>query len=325
LLKFNNNMGLNPYGYETEDFANEGTFVEDYKDDYKPSSGKIQLAKAFFGYTLYNDNGQNVELNLGRQRLYDLFDSRVMFANRFDGLAFKYTSIFDGIGSAHATWGSYLVDDRSNHYGHAFEVGLADIVNSGAFFKFSFNKLSKENVVGVKSYLKDLAKHNVSQLLVGWVLPQEVTWGYTTKLYAAYLTNHKAKKEARLQNHRHNHAWYAGFSMGSIKKPGDFTFDANWQYVEGNAISEAFVRSGITRGNVPRIPFTLSANQGYVNYHGPSLIFAYQATSDITLQVKAESSREAHNYPRDTTAGTTAMPNSRNKWSNLEFEALYSF
>ena len=55
----------------------------------------LSLRKAYWGYNICADGTSRFDIETGRRRLYDVFDSRIQFNAQFDGILLRYASQFD--------------------------------------------------------------------------------------------------------------------------------------------------------------------------------------------------------------------------------------
>lgn len=349
LLRFKNNMGLDATNFNDLDSPklNENTNLS-YKS-YQPGDNKISLARAFIGDELWSSDSHKVVGEIGRQRLYDIFDSRIMFFNRFDGVALKYTGAFEGVGKAHATYGGFLVADRANHYANVIELGLAQVLDSNVSLKYSLinwkrnhtysdgSDASQDDLAGCNrspdmypvgtnpSYagFNRLFRFTVSQASVAYLVPSDFVGGQSLKLYAAWAHNHAAKEMKDYgSDDLNNNAWYAGFTLGSIQMPSDWVLDVNYQYVGAQSVPEFDTLGGAGRGNLRNIWLFMDPTQGFTNYQGVAARFVYCLSADMILNLKAAITKAANSK---LSASFTAGRTSRNRYDGLEAELVYSF
>lgn len=350
LFKFSNRAGLDTTNYSDSTKPSADSSRISYKGAFQPSNNKIALAKAVVGRELWTKDSHKIVGNLGRQRLYDLLESRVMFFSRFDGIALKYTGALEGIGHTHLTWGGFMVADRVSHYAHAVEAGLSQILDTGLNVKYAYIDWSRSGKLSDGSsgssetdqnnnmitnpiylYLNKLTNYAVSQASVSYEIPQDLVAGRKLKVYGAYAHNHKARgmKDAYAGNnkdHKHSDAWYAGLTLGRIRMPGDYVFDICYQYVEPQSVPEIDSFGGAGRGNLTGVWGVADPSQGFTNYKGVRAQFTYAATPDMLVNLKAHATRAAINkldsssYPL-----ATRLRSSRNSWEYLEIEVVYSF
>lgn len=347
LFKFSNHTGIDGTNYSDKDEPTVDVANLSYKSSYAPSDNKIKLARAVIGGELWSKDSHSVTGEVGRQRLYDLFDSRVMFVNRFDGVAFKYAGDFEGVGKASAKAGIFMISDRVNLYGKVAEVGLSQILETGFGLKYSFINWSKDGSYsdGSNSKLPDSAPENtrtsnanyvglnrlcrfqVSQILANCYLPTEWFGGRLVNVYAAWLHNHAAKEMrdwySRVDlGNRNSNAWYAGFTLGRIQTPGDWVLDANYQYVEAQSVPEFDSFGSAGRGNLRNQWMFMDPTQGNTNFKGIRAQFGYCLTADVMLNVKATSTRA---IDARLSNAVSENRNSSNRYEYAEVEIVYSF
>ncbi len=277
----------------------------------------LNLRKAFFGYNILEQGTSRLDIEIGRRSLYHVFDSKVQFQSRFDGILLNYSNSFEGITDFYAKVAAFVVDENVNHLGYVGELGFMNIMDYGIDFKYSYihwhkeglNRWHQENAIGYR--------YNTSQFTVNYNFHPEILKA-KAKLYGAFLINHQAAGDAFYTEHgKKRIGWYAGFSVGEIKKQGDWSVDLNYQYVEAQAVNSSDV-SGIGRGNVYGIPFIPGTANGEVggnaNYKGWRLEGLYAITDNLTLDVKWERSRACHNSIGDS-----------HRYNKFEVEAIYAF
>jgi hypothetical protein len=347
LLRFKNNMGIDATNFNDLDRPNlnENTNLS-YKS-YQPGDSKISLARAFIGDELWSSDSHKVVGEIGRQRLYDIFDSRIMFFNRFDGVALKYTGDFEGVGKAHATYGGFLVADRANHYAHAVELGLAQVLDSNFSVKYSLINWKKNHTYsdGSDASQPDTAPCNVSPLFggtnssyagynrllrftvsqasVAYTVPSDFVGGQTVKLYAAWAHNHAAKgMKDYSSDDLNNNAWYAGFTLGRIQMPSDWVLDFNYQYVGAQSVPEFDTLGGAGRGNLRNVWLFMDPTQGFTNYQGIAARFVYCISADMLVNLKAAMTKAANSK---LSAAYTEGRTSRNRYNGIEAELVYSY
>ncbi len=280
---------------------------------------KISLEKAYFGGRIVAGDTFTFDAELGRRFLGTVFDSKVEFGSLFDGALLRFNKAFQSIGDFYTLLGVLLVNEKKDYYAYITEIGMLRIANTGLYAKLSYIDWKKYN-----SRAFDDLRFNfrVSQALVGY---QFTHWNKLFKFYAAGLYNDAAHKLAVTGFRRLNGAWYAGVSIGQVKKRGDWAIDTNFQWVEAQAIPE-FDASGIGRGNAAGVGFyTLNINGtggptsqatavGRTNYKGYLLDVLYAFTNNLTLFQSFQISR---------TLNKTVGPNL--KYCLYEAEFIYAF
>ncbi|MGL4347863.1 MAG: hypothetical protein ACRCSV_00160 [Chlamydiales bacterium] len=297
---------------------------------------RVRLEKAYFGARLLESESYSADIEIGRRCLMDVYDSRIQFGSIMDGLVFKYANAYDRFGDFYIYGGGFVTNQRRNHYGIAVELGVLDLWDSGLYVKYS---LIDWDTKGFHSDARHrMFRFTISQGLVGYKfsLPQ---CRRPVIIYTAGLLNHKATdkplvvrdgctilKKIDLTNHtKANWAYYMGFSVGELRKPGDWSIDVNYQWVAAQAIP-SFDVSGIGRGNAERVGFytmglrgegganTRKNAVGSTNYKGLAVDFLYVITNNLTM---SQSYRQSINLNK--TIGP-AM-----KYKQYEIEFIYAF
>lgn len=327
-LEFDNNAGIevNPRSCcgAPVHGCDDGEYVETHLEgDPEGCHGsgvchKICLRKAYFGWNVYEECNSRLDLEVGRRHFYDVFDSRVQFRSRFDGLLFRYSNCFECVGDFYVNTALFVIDESPNHFGWAVEVGLLDIADFGVDFKYSYIDWNKSgpNRCGV---------HNpwgmqflVSQFLLAYNFDPELLCS-RAKVYGALLWNHKAKRREETNDKKKNFAWYVGFLVGDVCKEGDWHFDINYQHVEAQSIPECDI-VGVGRGNVHGVPFTVNQSKGNTNYRGWRVEGLYALTDNLALNPSWEYSRE-----EDKLIGRKEDKSGRHRYNKWELQAIYAF
>lgn len=302
----------------------------------------INLKKAYMGYNFYCCDDARFDVEMGRRSLYQVFDSKIQYLTRFDGIVGKYydsCSYFDW----YVYGATFVVDYRSNHYAWVAETGFLDIACTGIDFKYSFIDWPK--------YGKNITGHHNpkgyqflnSQYTLYYTPDSEWCCGIPVQFYAALVWNHDAGKGFRVLkdpkhppirkegttdeewesiwhhatskiNERKNLAWYAGFTVGQIYCAGDWAAEFRYEYVQAKAIPECDV-SGIGRGNLNNESFTNRCQRrGNTNYQGAVFEVLYAFTDNLTFDASYEYSREL-----DRKIG------GKQRYSKFLIEAIYAF
>lgn len=282
-LQFDNSGGV----------CNDHSYTKDPEGMHGSGSGcDIDLKKAYMGYNLCCDGCTRFDVEVGRRRLYQVFDSEVQFLSRFDGILLKYDSCCECLGDWYVHAAGFIVDYRSNHYAWLIEGGVYDICNTGVDAKYSFVDWRKKgkNAAGVKDPIG--SRFMNSQFTVYYNFNPEFIC-MPAKAFAAVLWNHDEYRPKAEEGHsrepKANFAWYAGFSVGEVICEGDWAFTVQYQWVEARAIPDDDV-SGIGNGNVRNYSFT-ACGQGNTNFKGWRLQALYAFTDNLSFDARAEWSR----------------------------------
>lgn len=347
----NHGLGLKPmYAWDVEvnimlDYRNERSWAAiklEFDNDMGQRSGtvnRIKLEKAYLGGRLIAGDTFTFDSEIGRRYLFNVFDSRVEFSAIFDGVLFRLSKAFDSVGDFYFNGAGFLINDMTNHYGFVSEMGALRIANLGLNLKYSlidWYRPGSESERGNTNAQNQLAalryRYLVSQMLVSYQIYPNWMGKRLLKFYGAALTNHLALvnplAKAGVEGQpfgRQNWGWYVGFSIGLVKKKGDFAIDVNYQWVQAQTIP-SFDVSGIGRGNAADLglytvlnngsggPTTRADAVGSCNYKGFELEGLYAFTDNLTLQQSFKMS-----YTLDKSIG----PNL--KYRQYELEFIYAF
>lgn len=288
---------------------------------------KIALERAYFGGRIVAGDTFTFDAELGRRSaLLNVFDSKVEYGSLYDGMLLRFNKAFASIGDFYTLLGITLVDEKKDYYAYIGEIGMLKIGNTGLIMKLSYVDWKKYSIDW-----KEVAKRppgdlrfnfRVSQLIVAY---QFTKWGKFFKFYAAGLYNDAADRLPLTGNRKLNGAWYAGVSIGLVRKKGDWAVETNYQWVQAQAIPD-FDASGIGRGNAAGVGFyTLNINGtggpttratavGKTNYKGWVIEALYAFTNNLTLQQSFAISRTL-----DKTVGPDL------KYMQYEAEFIYAF
>ena len=252
----------------------------------------IALERAYVGGRLVEGDTYTLDIEMGRRPLGNLFDSRIQFGSLMDGLVLKYTQGLDYLGDAYLYAGPFIVNEVNNHYGYVGEIGLLNIGGTGMYLKYSL----------IDWYTKQYGDYFQTRRFE--FVNNQVTAGYTfvipylsqpMTLFAAGLINGAAEKLTVTKNQYERLAYYTGFSIGQLRKKGDWSLTGDWQWVEAQAVPEVD-RAGIGTNNAEGAGFHTSlANgtgggntnpilaRGQKNYKGFEFVFLYLISSNVTL------------------------------------------
>lgn len=267
------------------------------------TNNKIACDRAYWGYRVLDQDIFTFDVEAGRMgSLNQVYDSQIEFSSRYDGAVFKYDQAFDTIGSFYVHLGPFVINERHNHYGYVGEIGLLQVANTGFYTKYSLvdwdTKHYPDTITNGDS--KTVFIHNnerydylVSQLLIGYkFVPKMIQ--KVTRLYIAGLCNHKAKAREITDYTKQSLGGYVGFSMGELRKAGDWNIDGNYQVVEAQSIPD-FDVAGVGLGNAAKTGFyttkadgtgsatTIENAGGNVNYRGYTLRLQYLLSNNLNL------------------------------------------
>ncbi len=264
---------------------------------------RICLKRAYMGYTIFDTECGRFDVELGRRKLYDVFDSKAQFLSRFDGILLRYMGSWECVADWYFKLAGFLVDEKVNDFSWVTEVGFLNICDLGIDFKYSYidwvkngrNRCGTRNPLGLQ--------FRVSQWTGYYHFNPDILMR-PAQLYGAFLINTAAKKTILTHHTKANIGWYAGLKIGEVLKEGDWALDIMYQYLEAQAVPD-FDVSGLDRGNVldecftsaTFIPTTVHGeNSGYfiflrrgnANYRGWRIEGLYALTDNLTLNPQIE-------------------------------------
>jgi hypothetical protein len=269
------------------------------------TSTRVDMERAFIGYDVYLQGKQDFYIEIGRSNLDYMFESRVEFSSIFDGIHFYYTNCIPTVGQFTIHGGPFIIDSFTSHYAWILETFIEGWMGTGLSLKYSivdwFRHSSTLNYGNLATSGKLLVEDNpryrfiVSQMLFGYEKKINFLRCKTLFLYAAVLTNHKARGEPQTRGKRVPQAWYVGFTLGKLCKACDWSIDINYQYVQAQAVPE-FDLAGIGHGNASNMLLSdailtgLSPNalRLFTNYRGWEINALYAMTDTLSLRAKAQ-------------------------------------
>jgi len=302
------------------------------------------LKKAFWGMHLYEDGCERFDIELGRRNLYNLFDSRVQFLSRFDGVALKYNNCWDCLGDFYWYAAGFVVDERVNHFAWITEVGLLNIAKAGFDIKYSIIDWQKFGRNRCHACNPQGFKFLNSQVTLGYNFKPEFL-GVKARAFGAFVYNHKGQRmhyinfhpknkvcrtasdaivskgcHEKTPKHLHkktahdqNKAWYVGVLLGEVRKRGDWSFEARYEWVQAFSIPDNDL-SGIGRGNTLDDQITAVGARGNTNYKGWKFEGLYAITDELSVDTIFEYSQQLNK----TIGGT-------HHYSKLEVETIFAF
>ena len=258
---------------------------------FSGTTNKIKLSKAYFGARAFEGDSYYADFEAGRRKLSNIFDSKLQFSSFFDGVLLKYDQSFERVGDFYVHAGAFVIDEKSNHYGYAGETGLMNIAGSGFYTKISLIDWDTKEEGSVAD--KRRFDFIVSQLILGYKFyPSKLEKQVT--VYLSGLYNFKAKRLDVTDYQKANWGSYIGFSIGELKRKGDWALDANYQFLAAQCVPD-FDANGIGLGNVNNSGFyttdisnttltTRSNAGGNVNFRGVSITLDYLLSNNLNLQ-----------------------------------------
>lgn len=270
----------------------------------------ISLRKAYFGYNICCDGATRFDIEIGRRNLYNIFDSKIQFLSRFDGILLNYSSCWECVADWYWKVGGFVVDERVNHFAWVTEFGLCNICDSGLDFKYSFIDWRKNGRNRCFFKTPKGFKFMNSQFTLCYNFDPELLC-MPAKLYGAFLINHD--NHTKKHHREKNLGWYAGFTVGEVVQEGDWAIDIQYQVVQAFAVPDGDV-SGIGRGNTFGESVTTSVHRGNTNYGGFRIEGLYALTDNLSVDSYFEWSKAVDRHF-----------GGRHSFSQFELEAIYAF
>lgn len=338
-LKFNNRMGA--LGGQTN---------------------RLDLEKAIMGYRVY-DNGKAAILDIeaGRTKLYNFFDSKTQFNSLLDGLSLHFGDSIEHVFDLDARVAMGVVDTQFNQYAYFGELDFMDIGEIGLFFKYAYSHWRKHGTSAQwrteggtftrmttgTSYDHALDnpqfRFQISQFILGYDMDPEVL-RFPLKIYGAFSLNHAAEDTVVAAGNTNaftlpksqRYAWYLGVTAGKVVKRGDWSVEVIYQSVDAQAIPDYDV-AGIGLGNpygynmyqaasgaptgVANLPAYIGP-AGNANYRGWTADVMFAITNNISLLLEYDWSEQK---TRDLDASATNRQGARQSYQRFGASAIYAF
>lgn len=272
----------------------------------------VNLKRAYMGYNIYADGVHRWDIELGRRKLNDIFDSEIQFSNRFDGAILKYASSIDKVADWYFYAGAFVVDERVNRFGSAFEVGFLNVFDTGLDLKYSLiNWLGNGRSRCGKHFDPIGYNFKNSQFTFDYHFTAPYTCELPAEFYGAFLINHAARKRCVTHNKLANLGWYLGLYLGEVEDAGDWSMDILYEWVQAQAVADCDV-DGICHGNIQDEQFTdvyelkdkvtgdvvdvLIPGRGNANYKGWKFEFLYGITDNLSLDLLYQFSHPVNSH-----------------------------
>lgn len=183
-------------------FNREGSSVEevlprDQRFEWKGSGEGmfITLKRAFMGYNVWADGKHRLDIEIGRRKFDDVFDSEIEFTSRFDGILVKFASSLPDLADWYWNTGAFVIDERVNHFGWVTEFGFLNIYDTGLDLRYNYidwikkgsNRCFIHNPIG--TYYQN------SQITITYTIhPTIFEKEMPVEFYGGFLVNHAARK-----------------------------------------------------------------------------------------------------------------------------------
>lgn len=324
------------------DYKSDKTWVS-VKLDFDEAAGLFQgqadnlaLTRANMGYHLFDDGNVRLDVMVGRQRAFELYNSQIQFNSTLDGFTGIYTMSIDSLCEFSVHGGGYVFNAVANHPVWIIQGGVYDILDTGIYFIYSFvdwHKNTSSTLVTSAPSGESLrigseawAFRN-NQFILGYAFNPEV-FGRDVRLYGGILWNALARPRAMealsdgVVHSSQNLAGWIALQIGSVQKGGDWAFQAQWQVLQPYSVPDWDV-AGMGRGNGSDSalfginPFSKPQNfpgNGNANYNGWELDALYSVTNELVLEARFQRALSA--------TSTVGKPSN---YTNFLLAAIYGF
>ncbi len=293
---------------------------------------KIKLQKAYLGGRMVAGDTFYFDGEIGRRSLSNTYESKIEFGALYDGILLRFNKAFPSIGDFYFNSGPFLVSDKTNHYGYVGELGGLRIGNVGVNAKYS--------VIDWKKHFSNPAKEDrynfvVQQFLLSYQFNPAWIGKRLIKFYSAGLNNiiaddlilaRSSTDPTKVNFGKQNWGWYAGVSIGTLKKSGDWAIDINYQWAQAQVVPD-YDFMGIGRGNTAGVglytekindtsstPTTAQTAVGPCNYYGFEIDCLYAFTDNLSIE---------ENFKWSRTLDENLGPNL--KYQQFEIEFIYAY
>lgn len=289
------------------------------------TTAELTLQQGYLMYRILEDGKSTFDGLIGRDKLYNFFDSKVQFNAIFDGGAVRYQNGYGNIVDLELLWAGSVVTDYLDHYGWVGQIALNNLFSTGVFFKYSYSDWLKKSETliyqgdGLPSGLSQTnnpqAAYQISQFLIGYNNLERAF-----KIYGAFLYNIAALKHPALQmNERDRIAWYAGFQIGHIKQKGDMASDLSYQVVGAQAVpgwDMAGIGNGNPNGSSIYFPSFTSdpAPFGNTNFQGWQADFMAAVDDNVSVLLRYKTSHSLK-----------ALQGWKTRFARFEASVIYAF
>lgn len=301
---------------------------------------KISLKRCYWGYNLYNECGTRFDIEVGRQKLYHIFESELACGSRMDGIVLYLSQQKESMGEWYWTLAGWVVDERVNHLAYGTEVGWLNIMDQGMDVQYSFINWNKYGTNRFFVRNPNGFRFMVNQLTLTYHLNPEWFCGKYAEIFGAVLCNSDGRHRSGTYRGippdkqdppiiggdpkdyiiRHfkgpgknqRWGWYLGFLIGKVRNEGDWSLEVQYQYAGAYAMPDEDM-NGIGLGNCLDESITYQ-RRGDTNWKGWRFESFYAITDNLTLNSKLEFTRQI----KKSLGG-------KHHYSCFEIEAIYAF
>jgi hypothetical protein len=184
---------------------------------YDNSRKGLELDKAIIGYQVFSNENSNVNIEVGKNRLEHMFDSKMQFDSHFTGARIVYSNMSNRGHQFILHGGPCVLDMAEQDFGFVVEASATPNIQFPITCKYSITYWSDDFIISqfTGSY----------KILDGFA-------------YGAFLINHITDTPV---------GFYFGYTYGQIEKAKDYMVDANLQYSK-RGLLPYWDAKGVSRG-----------------------------------------------------------------------------
>lgn len=301
-------------------------------------ANNLALVRANMGYHLFDDGNARLDVLVGRQRAYELYDSQIQFNSTLDGFTGMFGLGINGLADITVRGGGYVFNAIFNQPVWIVQAGIYDILDTGFYAEYSFVNWAKNlngivitntNMSPTGTYIanSEVWSFRNNQFILGYVFNPEI-FGRDVRLFGGILWNALARPDAMdklsdsIVKSGQGLAGWIALQLGSVQKAGDWAFQAQWQVLQPYSVPDWDV-AGMGRGNGSDsalfgfTSFSKATNfpgNGNANYNGWELDLLYSVTNEIVLEALFQRA-----LPINSSIG------GKSNYTNVVLAAIYGF
>lgn len=285
----------------------------------------LTLEQAYMRQRILEDGRSTFDISVGRNKLYNIFDSKLQFNALLDGVSISYKNGYPKVFNLQMTAAGGVISEQYNQYGWVGEIGLSQVLGTGLFMRYSFTDWLKKGFspisygngspTGLSTANNPQFAFQISQFTSGWDIEQ-----IKLRVYWSALYNNAAKAHPSLGMRKLDRTgWYVGFQLGRIEKKGDMALEANYQWVGAQAVP-GWDMAGIGNGNpnASAIYYPgLSGDPapfGNTNYRGVAVNYMNVLDTNLSLVARFMFSRSLRN-----------LQNWKSRFTQVQMALVYTF
>jgi hypothetical protein len=285
----------------------------------------LTLEQAYMRQRVLEDGKSIFDISIGRNKLYNIFDSKLQFNALLDGVTISYQNGYPKVFDLQLVAAGGVISQQYNLYGWVGEIGLSKVLGTGMFMRYSFTDWMKKGTspisygdgtpTGLSTSNNPQFAFQISQFTSGWNIEQ-----IHLQLYWATVYNNAAKPHPALgMNKLDRVGWYVGFQLGQAEKKGDMAIEANYQWLGAQAVpgwDMAGIGNGNPSGSSIYYPSLTGdpAPFGNTNYRGFAVNYMSILDDNLSLVARFVMSQSLRN-----------LQNWRTRFTQVQMALVYCF